>query len=167
MSKLDSAYDIDPLFHKMSKSFDEGGAKGLLLGNLGVSQHGCRIVFDSKEDDNGAVGDDKVLVTKLDKIHEEEGGEVKKEEEENDDEFNIDPDEAKVWNEGEIDITNLASKLEAMIASYGHRTSNSVPFVPQLDSLRRDYAKLEEEGYAVDENGGKEGRKRLKLYDAP
>jgi hypothetical protein len=64
----------------------------------------------------------------LDKIHEEEGGEVKKEEEENDDEFNIDPDEAKVWNEGEIDITNLASKLEAMIASYGHRTSNSVPF---------------------------------------
>ena len=54
-----------------------------------------------------------------------------------------------------------------MIASYGHRTSNSVPFVPQLDSLRRDYAKLEEEGYAVDENGGKEGRKRLKLYDAP
>jgi condensin complex subunit 2 len=63
MSKLDSAYDIDPLFHKMSKSFNEGGAKGLLLGNLGVSQHGCRIVFDSKEDDNGAVGNDKVLVT--------------------------------------------------------------------------------------------------------
>ena len=79
----------------------------MLLGNLGVSQHGCRIVFDSKEDDNnGAVGDDKVLVTKLDKIHEEEGDEVKKEEEENVDEFNIDPEEAKVWNEGEIDITN-------------------------------------------------------------
>eukprot|EP00956_Cyclotella_meneghiniana_P005412 scaffold6809_cov18-Cyclotella_meneghiniana.AAC.1 len=49
MSKLDSAYDIDPLFHKMSKAFDEGGAKGLLLGNLGVSSKGCQIVFDSKE----------------------------------------------------------------------------------------------------------------------
>ena len=49
LNKLDSAFDIDPLFHKMSKTFDEGGAKGLLLANLGVSQHGCNIVFDSKE----------------------------------------------------------------------------------------------------------------------
>ena len=50
MSKLDSAYAIDPLFHKMSESFDEGGSKGLLLGNLGVYQHECHIVFDSKGD---------------------------------------------------------------------------------------------------------------------
>ena len=75
MSKLDSAYDIDPLFHKMSKSFDEGGAKGLLLGNLGVSQHGCHIVFDSKKEDEEDVG-----VKKLDKISEED-----EEEEENED----------------------------------------------------------------------------------
>jgi len=45
--KLDAAFDIDPLFHKMSKTFDEGGAKGLLLANLGVSNKGCNIVFDS------------------------------------------------------------------------------------------------------------------------
>jgi condensin complex subunit 2 len=51
MNKLDSAYDIDPLFHKMSKTFDEGGAKGLLLVNLGVGNHGCKIIFDSKQDD--------------------------------------------------------------------------------------------------------------------
>jgi len=51
LNKLDSAFDIDPLFHKMSKTFDEGGAKGLLLANLGVGQHGCNIVFDSKEAD--------------------------------------------------------------------------------------------------------------------
>ena len=50
MSKLDSAFDIDPLFHKMSKTFDEGGAKGLLLVNLGVGSNGCNIVFDSKEE---------------------------------------------------------------------------------------------------------------------
>jgi condensin complex subunit 2 len=31
----------------MSKTFDEGGAKGLLLANLGVSTKGCNIVFDS------------------------------------------------------------------------------------------------------------------------
>ena len=50
ISKLDSAYAIDPLFLKMSESFDEGGSKGLLLGNLGVYQHECHIVFDSKGD---------------------------------------------------------------------------------------------------------------------
>ena len=167
MSKLDSAYDIDPLFHKMSKSFDEGGAKGLLLGNLGVSQHGCHIVFDSKADDDEEDGATTNKM-KLDKINEEDEEEKAEEDgEEEDNEFNIDPEEAKVWNEGEIDITSLASKLQSMLASYGHRTSNSVPFVPQLESLRQDYAKLEEEGYAVDENAGKEGRKRLKLYDAP
>jgi condensin complex subunit 2 len=50
MNKLDSAYDIDPLFHKMSKKFDEGGAKGLLLANLDIATDSCAIVFDSKDD---------------------------------------------------------------------------------------------------------------------
>jgi condensin complex subunit 2 len=50
MHKLDATFDIDPLFHKMSKTFDEGGAKGLLLANLGVSATGCYIVFDSTLD---------------------------------------------------------------------------------------------------------------------
>jgi condensin complex subunit 2 len=153
MSKLDSAYDIDPLFHKMSKSFDEGGAKGLLLGNLGVSENGCHIVFDSKEDRATHSAS-----AKLDKITETEEA----------DEFNIDPDEAVVWNEKDIDITNLAAKLESMLASYGHKTSSSVPFVPQLESLRCDYAELEEEGFVVDEKDAlREGRKGLRLYDAP
>jgi len=166
MSKLDSAYDIDPLFHKMSKSFDEGGAKGLLLGNLGVSQHGCHIVFDSKDEGGSSPGEDK----KLDNIEEvtEEEKEGANNEEEND--FDIDPEEAVVWKESEIDITTLASKLSTMLASYGHRTSSSVPFVPQLESLRDDYASLEEQGFAVVERdvaANATGRKRLKLYDAP
>lgn len=55
MNKLDSAFDIDPLFHKMSKNFDEGGAKGLLLVNLGLGPN-CNIVFDSSGDE--VAGDD-------------------------------------------------------------------------------------------------------------
>ena len=51
MNKLDSAFDIDPLFHKMSKTFDEGGAKGLLLVNLSIGEKGCNIVFDSKAEE--------------------------------------------------------------------------------------------------------------------
>jgi len=38
--------EIDPMFHKTSSAFDEGGAKGLLMNNLTV-QNGCDIVFDS------------------------------------------------------------------------------------------------------------------------
>ena len=33
-TKLEHEYAVDPLFHKMSKAFDEGGAKGMLLYNL-------------------------------------------------------------------------------------------------------------------------------------
>ena len=39
---------MDPLYHQTSAQFDEGGAKGLLLSNLGV-YGGCRVLFDSFE----------------------------------------------------------------------------------------------------------------------
>uniref|UniRef100_A0A6T5SRU4 Condensin complex subunit 2 n=1 Tax=Skeletonema marinoi TaxID=267567 RepID=A0A6T5SRU4_9STRA len=167
MSKLDSAYDIDPLFHKMSKAFDEGGAKGLLLGNLGVAQNGCHIVFDSKENEEE--------VNETEANEDESNDEEEKTEQDDDDddkkmeEFGIDPEEAVVWKESEIDITSFAAKLETMLASYGAQTSASVPFVPQLESLREDYVTLERDGYAVEGNDSmsKDGRKRLRLYDAP
>lgn len=39
---------MDPLYHQTSAQFDEGGAKGLLLNNLGVYGN-CRVLFDSLE----------------------------------------------------------------------------------------------------------------------
>lgn len=42
------AFTVDPLYHQTSAQFDEGGAKGLLLCNLGV-YGGCRVLFDSQE----------------------------------------------------------------------------------------------------------------------
>ncbi|KAJ0052399.1 hypothetical protein Pint_01990 [Pistacia integerrima] len=42
------AFAVDPLYHQTSAQFDEGGAKGLLLNNLGVYA-GCRVLFDSQE----------------------------------------------------------------------------------------------------------------------
>lgn len=152
MSRLDSAFDIDPLFHKMSKSFDEGGAKGLLLGNLGVSQRGCRIVFDSKEDEQ-----DEENNNNSDSV-----GDVKPNEEEGE---NVTTSLKN--NEREIDVSRLGAKLASTLASCGYRSPASAPFVPQLESLRRDYALLEAEGYGVDERTQEVGRKRLRLYDAP
>lgn len=48
VKKFDLAFAVDPLFHKTSAQFDEGGAKGLLLNNLSVYR-GCEIVFDSMD----------------------------------------------------------------------------------------------------------------------
>lgn len=42
------AFAVDPLYHQTSAQFDEGGAKGLLLNNLGV-YGGCQVLFDSQE----------------------------------------------------------------------------------------------------------------------
>ncbi|XWS36770.1 hypothetical protein CRYUN_Cryun20dG0114300 [Craigia yunnanensis] len=48
VKKFDVAFAVDPLYHQTSAQFDEGGAKGLLLNNLGVYA-GCRVFFDSFE----------------------------------------------------------------------------------------------------------------------
>ncbi|OVA03419.1 Condensin complex subunit 2/barren [Macleaya cordata] len=48
VKKFDVAFAVDPLYHQTSAQFDEGGAKGLLLNNLGVYGD-CRVVFDSLE----------------------------------------------------------------------------------------------------------------------
>jgi condensin complex subunit 2 len=136
----------------MSKSFDEGGAKGLLLGNLGVSQRGCRIVFDSKEDEQDEENNNNSEFVGDGKPNEEEGENVTT---------------SLKNNEREIDVSRLGAKLASTLASCGYRSPASAPFVPQLESLRRDYALLEAEGYGVDERTQEVGRKRLRLYDAP
>ncbi|XP_031489446.1 condensin complex subunit 2 [Nymphaea colorata] len=48
LKKFDVAFTVDPLYHQTSAQFDEGGARGLLLNNLGV-YGGCRVLFDSME----------------------------------------------------------------------------------------------------------------------
>lgn len=48
VKKFDVAFAVDPLYHQTSAQFDEGGAKGLLLNNLGV-YGGCQVLFDSME----------------------------------------------------------------------------------------------------------------------
>ena len=45
--KLDSDYNADPMFHKMSLAFDEGGAKGMLMNNLRVVPGSSTLVFTS------------------------------------------------------------------------------------------------------------------------
>ncbi|OIW05910.1 hypothetical protein TanjilG_23696 [Lupinus angustifolius] len=48
VKKFDAAFAVDPLYRQTTARFDEGGAKGLLMNNLGV-YGGCRVLFDSQE----------------------------------------------------------------------------------------------------------------------
>ncbi|KAJ1283725.1 hypothetical protein BS78_03G148400 [Paspalum vaginatum] len=48
VKKFDVAFTVDPLYHQTTAQFDEGGAKGLLLYNLGV-YGSCHVLFDSFE----------------------------------------------------------------------------------------------------------------------
>ena len=152
MSKLDSAPDIDPLFRKMSKAFDEGGAKGLLLNNLGVARDGCRIEFDSKEDTvTESVVPEATIDEEDEAIDEDIGGD--------DEEKAIDSDANEVGldeegkppiandnrEEGMVDITSLVTKLQEVLNG---SSLESLPFVPQLEMLRADYAALEADGFA-------------------
>mmetsp|Transcript_5619 Transcript_5619/g.10528 ORF Transcript_5619/g.10528 Transcript_5619/m.10528 type:complete len:688 (-) Transcript_5619:11-2074(-) len=46
--RVERMYEVDPLFRKMSKTFDAGGAQGLLLNHLRVHE-GPHVVFDTSE----------------------------------------------------------------------------------------------------------------------
>ncbi|PHH70406.1 hypothetical protein CDD80_6041 [Ophiocordyceps camponoti-rufipedis] len=58
LKKFELEFAVDPLFKKASADFDEGGARGLLLNHLMIDSRG-RIVFDSSDDSEDAVGHDK------------------------------------------------------------------------------------------------------------
>lgn len=46
-TKLENDQVVDPIFQKMSKAFDEGGAKGMLLTNLRILPTCCGLAFTS------------------------------------------------------------------------------------------------------------------------
>ncbi len=106
----------------MSKTFDEGGAKGLLLANLGVSNQadvgGCKIVFDSTLDDDAS---DETKEPQL--------------------------QEPSSMNEPtSVDVSSLVAKLDSIFLSTA-QTIHDLPLVPQLALLRHEFASLEQEGF--------------------
>ena len=150
VTKLDFAFDIDPLFHKMSQQFDEGGAKGLLLVNLGVASDGCRLVLDSREDTVSEFTSEPHLVIDED-IMALDGPVIA------DASFVIqnhsiypDPDPVHQINieprsEGIIDITHLRDKLQELILI---APLESIDLVPQLKELRCEYDLLRSLGFS-------------------
>lgn len=139
MAKHDKAYDIDPIFHKMSQKFDEGGAKGLLLVNLGIATDSCRIVLDSKNESGNDNESD--FLTSDEKKYQNK------------------TDEKLLFREkeGPIDISKLANLLQE---SFTTTSIESCHLVPQLDSLRLQYECLHDQGFVI----GNETQLKSNLY---
>lgn len=134
MTKHDYAYDIDPLFHQMSKNFDEGAAKGLLLNNLGVASDSCAIVFDSAQDNDAA---EKPTSSLSVAVTEEVADETK----------------TREGKDEDVDITDLCDRLTMLDGA----DLATIPLVPQLQGLREEYGRLEAEGFS----GERWGRSKL------
>jgi hypothetical protein len=157
----------------MSKNFDEGGAKGLLLANLSVGYGGCKIIFDSTLDDDD---DDD------DQDENENENEPPKNNNDNsgleDIPEDVLPQEVPAAvssdNTTVVDVTSLVTKLESLLISSSsgidkginnnttsdnnnnnnntNNTIGSMSLVPQLASLRDQFADLKNDGF-VDEIG--------------
>ncbi len=135
----------------MSQKFDEGGAKGLLLVNLGVASDGCRIILDSKEDttddgedENEQVGKDNEVVHDADEGKDEEHNNANHDEKDMSMEKECTTELANCIDEGTIDISDISSKLQELLLC---SPLESIQLVPQLQELRELYNALEEEGF--------------------
>ena len=145
---MDYAFDIDPLFHKMSQQFDEGGAKGLLLVNLGVANDSCRLVLDSREDavsdfaiDPDLVFDDDMVA--LDGSNFLDTSYVIENHTREDEKNDLCENEPR--HEGTIDIIHLRDKLQELILI---APLESIELVPQLTELRSEYESLRLLGFS-------------------
>ena len=122
VSKLDLSYDVDPLFHKMSKEFDEGGARGLLLNNLCVSRYGCNIQFDSKQEELNIIEEEKTVYD----------------------------ENSKESTSNSIDCVDISMLIEKLDCMLNGQTLSSLQLLPQLEGLRQSLTDLEEEGFTND-----------------
>jgi condensin complex subunit 2 len=130
----------------MSKTFDEGGAKGLLLANLGVGSEGCNIVFDSScEEINNDVTVAATSVIKENIDNENKNDTDMDTDMETDMETDTDTDVAPPrQQEGMIDVSTLKTKLFSLLAG---QSVHSLQLVPQLSSLRTEHAALDAAGF--------------------
>ncbi len=115
--KLDNDHAVDPLFHKMSLAFDEGGAKGMLMANLRVDSEASIITFS-----------DDVLRADL-------KSSIKVE---NDNIDNIQPQSSEFFGNG-IEAAKNSIDVRDLIENIGFQSTelNEMAFCPILDVYRQ------------------------------
>ncbi len=124
ISSLDAEFDVDPMFRKMSKLFNESGPKGMLLLNL-PARNGCCVAFDSCKTVKHAENSERLP--------------------DNDDRFiTTNSSHQQVQNSCPppmIDVSLLRMKLQELLDS---SPLSSLPLVPQFSLFREELLHLGE-----------------------
>lgn len=113
----EAGFDVDPLFLKLSKTFDASGSSGMLLNTLNVGKEGCAIGFDF--DHSG-----------------EDGSKV-------DDKNQTENATADSEAPASVDVTALRTKLTSLL---GGCDLANVPLCPQLEGFREELRHLMDDG---------------------
>lgn len=146
---VEREYEVDPLFRKMSKTFDAGGARGLLLNHLRV-HNGPRVIFDTSETMAFPTDVNKKANSESpDKSVQDED----KNREELDDE-GMEDARAEETTEEENTEEGINPALDSFITlDMAVEHSNTSPVCPSLELLHRNLRALGDEPVAIDMDG--------------
>jgi condensin complex subunit 2 len=155
MTDLDREFDVDPLFRKLSKTFDEAGSKGMLLNNLAVSD-GCRVMFDSGGDIGAAeAAEEAAAVASATAAATATAAVV------SDDEQTpaaaLPAAAAAAATTAWVDISGLAAKLLELCSG---QSLAAVPLCPQFAGLREELLQLGEPAAEAQAQGAEARRER-------
>jgi condensin complex subunit 2 len=157
---MELEFAVDPLFKKASADFDEGGAKGLLLNHLAIDSEG-RIVFDSSDDIQDAVADDRRDSVLEDIGEEDESKAEEMKEETKTIEIDIESLGARFFsNLSILDEQDICPSLKAF--ELGDASGSvDIPFLKAPDDWRDESKHLQKDGdkpsESLDDDGGNAG----------
>jgi condensin complex subunit 2 len=161
MADLDREFDVDPLFRKLSKTFDEAGSKGMLLNNLAVSD-GCRVMFDSGGDIGAAEAAEEAAASttataSTARATVDAAAVVSDDEQEPAAAAAAVPTAAAVTTTAWVDISGLAAKLLELCSG---QSLAAVPLCPQFAGLREELLQLGEPAAEAQAQGAEARRER-------
>lgn len=155
---------VDPMFHKTTSAFDEGGSRGLLMNNLSV-HNGCDIIFDST-----------TVVTKRPKkgLEEKQVVPIEQEGEEKlpkDDQENLMPEKkSNEPDEGDDSDEEHQSWVSTVSASHEVYRFQAREICPAVSAITDAIGKVEEadkKRQDLPTDSGQRGPKRLNFADDP
>jgi Condensin complex subunit 2 len=157
MTDLDREFDVDPLFRKLSKTFDEAGSKGMLLNNLAVSD-GCRVMFDSGGDIGAAeAAEEATAVASAAATATAAAATAAVVSDDEQEPAAAVPAAAAAATTAWVDISGLAAKLLELCSG---QSLAAVPLCPQFAGLREELLQLGEPAAEAQAQGAEARRER-------
>ncbi|RDA90362.1 hypothetical protein CP533_3364 [Ophiocordyceps camponoti-saundersi (nom. inval.)] len=168
LKKFELEFAVDPLFKKASADFDEGGARGLLLNHLMIDSRG-RIVFDSSDDSDDAVGLDKRKDDQDTESPADDDGEKGEDDDDDDDDTAVPIDLASLSQRffpdlARLDELDVCPSLKTFVLGDASGAID-MPFLKAPDDWRTDQDKSEDAPASFDDDDDDDGGLGLGALD--